>query len=119
MSNVVHWVVEFDIKDGQLSNLKSVMNDMVEATKANEPDTKNYEWFVSDDGKRLHIYERYADSAAAVTHLKTFGEKFAARLLATADPTRIVVYGNPNDAARAALAGFGAGYMEQIGGFAR
>ena len=119
MSDVVQWVVEFDIKDGELENLKAVMNEMVAATNANEPDTMCYEWFISGDGKGLHIYERYADSAAVLTHLKTFGEKFAERLLAAANPTRLFVYGDPNSAARAALAGFGAVHMEQIGGFAR
>jgi quinol monooxygenase YgiN len=119
MTNVVHWVVEFDIKDGQLAKLKSVMKDMVAATKANEPNTTHYEWFVSGDGKRLHIYERYANSAAVLTHMKTFGEKFANRLLATADPTRFVVYGDPSSEARAVLAPFGPVHMGQIGGFAR
>jgi quinol monooxygenase YgiN len=119
MSEAVHWIVEFDVKDGRLEELKSVMNDMVAATKANEPGAKGYEWFISGDGKRLHIYERYADSAAVVTHLKTFGETFAGRLLATVDATRLVVYGKPNSEARAMLDGFRAAYMEKIGGFSR
>jgi quinol monooxygenase YgiN len=119
MSDVVHWVVEFNVKDGQLQNFKNVMKEMVAATKANEPDTTNYEWFVSGDGRQAHIYERYNNSAAVMTHMKTFGEKFANRLLATADPTRFVVYGDPNRAAREVLGKFGAVHMEQIGGFAR
>jgi quinol monooxygenase YgiN len=119
MSEAVHWIVEFDVKDGKLEELKSVMNDMVTATKANEPDTKSYEWFISGDGKRLHIYERYANSAAVLIHMKTFGEKFAERLLATADATRFVVYGNPTAEAKNVLDGFGARYFGQIGGFTR
>lgn len=119
MTDDVHWVVEFDIKDGQRDDFEAVMREMVAATKANEPDTKNYEWYISGDGKQVHIYERYANSAAVLTHLTTFREKFAARLLATADPTRFVVYGDPSSEARAALAAFGAVHMEQIGGFAR
>jgi hypothetical protein len=34
-------------------------------------------------------------------------------------PEPVVVYGSPNDEARAALAAFGAAYMTELGGFAR
>jgi hypothetical protein len=54
-----------------------------------------------------------------MTHLGSFGQNFAERFLAAADPTRFVVYGNPNDEVRGALAGFGAVHMSQIGGFVR
>lgn len=118
MSGEIHWIVEFDVKEGEFENLMSVANDLVASTK-NEPDTKNYEWFASGDKKKIHLYERYTDSAAALAHLKTFDEKFAARLLATVDPTRMVVYGDPTNDAKAVLDGFGAVYMGQIGGFAR
>lgn len=119
MSNVVQWVLELNIKDGELENFNALVNDMVEATKANEPGTTIYEWFVSDDGKQCHICERYVDSAAVMTHLASFGEKFAERFLAILEPTRLVVYGNPSSEARKALAGFGAVHMEQVGGYAR
>ncbi len=119
MSDVVHWLLEININEGELDNFKALMKEMVDATKANEPGTMNYEWFVSDDEKTCHIYERYADSAATMTHLASFGQNFAERFLAAVAPARFVVYGNPNDEVRAALAGFGAVHMSQIAGFAR
>lgn len=119
MSDVVHWVLELNIKDDQGENFNALMNDMVEATKANEPGTMIYEWFVSADGKQCHTSERFVDSAAVMTHLGSFGANFAERFLAILEPTRLVVYGNPSDEARAALAGFGAAHMEQAGGFSR
>ncbi len=119
MSDNVHWLLELNIKDGKLDDFKAVMNEMIEATRANEPGTLNYEWFISEDGKSCHLYERYVDSAATMIHLGSFGEKFAERFLAALEPTRFMVYGNPNDEVRAALAGFGAVHMSQIGGFVR
>ena len=119
MSDNVHWLLELAIKEGQLDAFKALMQEMVEATQTNEPDTLNYEWFISEDGKTCHLYERYADSAATMTHLGSFGQKFAERFLAAVEPTRFVVYGNPNDEVRQALSGFGAVHMEQIGGFVR
>lgn len=119
MSDNVQWVIELNIRDGELDNVKALMNEMVEATQDNEPRTLNYEWFISEDGKSCHIYERYADSGAIMIHLGTFGERFAERFLAAMEPSRLMVYGNPNDEVRGALAGLGAVHMSQIGGFAR
>ena len=119
MSDVVHWLLEVNINDGELDNFKALMNEMVSVTQANEPGTMNYEWFISDDGKSCHIYERYVDSAATMTHLASFGQNFAERFLAAVAPARFVVYGNPSDEVRGALAAFGAVYMSQIAGFAR
>lgn len=119
MSEDKDWLLKVSIKPGQLDTFKSVMAEMVAATEANEPDTLNYEWFISEDQQTCHIYERYVDSAATMIHFATFGEKFAERILATVEPTRFVVYGNPDETVRGALAGFGAVHMEEIGGFAR
>lgn len=119
MSNNVHWLLELNIKEGELDNFKVLMKEMVETTQGNESEALIYEWFISEDDKTCHIYERYADSAATMVHLGTFGEKFAERFMASLEPTRFVVYGSPSDEVRAALAGFGAVHMSEIGGFAR
>ncbi len=119
MSDAIHWVLEVAIEDGQLDAFKALMTEMVAATQANEPGATHYEWYISDDEKTCHIYERYIDSAATMTHLGSFGQNFAERFLAAVAPSRLVVYGDPDAAVRDALAGFGALHMTQIGGFAR
>lgn len=119
MSNVVHWVLELNIKEGEFENFEALMAEMVEATQANEPGTTGYEWYVSEDRKTCHICERYVDSAATLTHLESFGQNFAERFMAVLEPTRLMVYGNPSSEAREALAGLGAIHMGQIAGFAR
>lgn len=118
MSENVHWVLEVAIKEGELDNFKAVMKDMVAGTQE-EAGALNYEWFISDDEKSCHLYERYADSAATMVHLGNFGSKFAERFLATLDPVRFVVYGDPSEEVREALAGLGAVHMAQIAGFAK
>ena len=69
MRDNVHWLLELKIKDGALGDFKALMGEMVEATKSNEPNAMNYEWFISEDNATAHIYERYSDSAATMTHL--------------------------------------------------
>lgn len=119
MSEQVYWMLETKINDGQMDNLKALMAEMVEATQANEPGTLNYEWSVSADGQTCHIFERYADSEATLVHLEAFGKHFAGRFMSILQPTRMMVYGNPNEAARKALQGVGGVFMTSIGGFSR
>lgn len=119
MSEQVYWMLETKIKDGQLDNLKALMAEMVEATKANEPGTLNYEWSISADEQTCYIFERYADSEATMIHLGTFGKHYAGRFMSILQPTGMTVYGSPNEAARKALKGIGGVFMTSIGGFSR
>ena len=119
MSDHVSWVLEFSIKPGEADTFKTLVDEMVEATRANEPDTLIYEWALGADGQTGHVCERYASSAAAMTHLASFGANFADRLLAAVDPTRLTIHGDPSAEVRDVLDGFGAIYMTPAAGFAR
>lgn len=118
MSEVVSFVVEISIKSGQLDNFKALVEELVQSTR-NEPNTLAYEWFLGEDNSSCQIYERYADSAATMTHLGTLREKFVERLMSVVDITRFTVYGAPNDELKGLLGGFGATFMSQLNGFAR
>lgn len=118
MSNNVSWIFELTLTKGSSDDLKALMPELVEST-ANESDTLAYEWTLNEDQTICHIYERYTDSDSALTHLKTFNEKFAARLMALGNATAFVVYGNPASSLKEALKGFNGTYMTPIGGFAR
>lgn len=119
MTQNIFWIFELTIKEGQIDNLKKLMFEMVEATKANEQGTMAYEWTISEDNKKCHIHERYIDSEATLIHLETFLSQYAARLMETGDATNFGVYGNPSDDLKKALDGFNAKYMVPIGGFFR
>ena len=118
MGNELSWVVELAVKPGELENFRALMREMVGSTRG-ESGTLSYEWFVSEDGTTVDIYERYVDSAAAVTHLRTFGDKFAGRFSVLVDLTRFTVFGTPSDEAKGVLDGFGATYLGPFGGFTR
>lgn len=119
MSDHVHWIIEMTINPGALDDFRAVTKEMIDQVQANEPETLAYEWFISSDDSTCHVYERYANSAAVMTHHAWFGANFAERVMALVKPTRVVVYGNPNDEVKTALKDFGAAYMAPIGGFAR
>ena len=95
------------------------MSEMVESTKKNEAGTLNYEWFLSDDKKICHLYERYKDSSAVLAHLGTFGEKIMGRFMECLEPKKFTVYGNPESNVKEALTAFGPVYMPPSMGFVR
>lgn len=118
MSNVVSWNLQLAVRDGQLEAFKSLMEEMVTATRS-EPGAEAYEWFFSEDGTICHLYERYSDNDGVMTHLGNFGANFADRFMGCVEPTGFFIYGNPSDEARGVLSSFGAVFLEQLGGFAR
>jgi hypothetical protein len=73
---------------------------------------------MSTDGGLCHIYERYADSAAVMIHLTTFGERYAARFEQALEPLRTVVDGSPTGHVKEALADPNPVYMEPAAGLA-
>ena len=119
MNDQVSWILELEIQQGRVDDLRKLAAEMVAATEANEPGTLAYEWSISADGKQCHIFERYADSAALLAHAATFGERFAGRFLEMVKPVRFVVYGSPTAAARDAIADLQPVYMQPMSGFSR
>ncbi len=119
MAGPVSWLLETRVQPGRSDELRTLMEEMVSNTHAHEPGAHNYEWFMSADGSTCHLSERYADSAAALTHCQTFGSRFAARFMSLLTPTRCTVYGSPDAALQAALAALSPTYMGQAAGFHR
>ena len=115
----VAWLFELAVKDGREADLQALMAEMVEATRADEPGTLDYEWYLSDDGRRCHVWERYADASAAMVHLGMFGRRFMKRFFDVLAPERLTLYGAADDAVRGALAQLGPVVMARAAGFNR
>lgn len=118
MNSPLSWNLRVAVREGQLDAGRALMEEMVEATKA-ETGTLAYEWFLDAEGAACHIHERYADSAAAMVHIDSFGAHFAERFLACFEPAGLAVYGEPSAEVRVALDPFGAAYLATWGGFAK
>ena len=117
MSEEIYWLLEVAILPGQLENFRAVARDLIVATKP-EPGTLGYEWNLNNDGTVCHIYERYKNADALVTHVQSFGV-FAKRFMEACHPTRFHVYGKPKKAVEAALADLQPIYYSHLGGFSR
>ncbi len=119
MNTHVCWMLELQVREGRDEELRALMAEMAAATEAAEPGTLDYEWSLSSDGRQCHLWERYADSAAAMAHAATFGSRYAARFFDVLAPVRLVLYGSPSAEVRAALAAFNPVVMEPAAGFSR
>lgn len=117
MNDSISWLLEVEILPGKLDDFRAVARDLIASTEP-EPGTLDYEYHLSPDSKTAHIFERYADSAAVLTHVAGFGN-FAARFFASCRITRCSVYGKPSAEAKAALTGLQPAYFAEIGGFSR
>ena len=65
MGTAISWVFEAAIKPDGVDDYRALAREIVADNAANEPGQTVLEWFI--DAHDLHIYERYADSAAALT----------------------------------------------------
>jgi len=117
MSNQISWILQVAIHPGKLEDFRAVARDLIAKTEL-ETGTLDYEWNLSEDGTICHIFERYQDADALVTHVESFGA-FAKRFMEACHPTRFHVYGTPTDEVKAALADLGPVYFSPLGGFSR
>ena len=105
------------VNEGMAEKVVPLVTKMSEATMANEPDALIYEYMQAGDA--VHIYERYADNAAAMVHMTNFGENFAEEFFEVFTVESVAVYGPAGDDLKEALSGAGPAYLDKIAGFAR
>jgi quinol monooxygenase YgiN len=117
MSTPIAWNLGLELKAGKADDFRSLVQAQLESTEA-EPGTLLYECFINDDGTEAQMYERYADSAAALAHLATFYERFMERMMQCADQVGFDVYGEPDQAVKDALSPANPRYFQTLGGVA-
>jgi len=104
VNDQISWTIELAIEPKHLAAFRELAGAMV-ANARTEPGTLTYEFYFSEDDRVCHIYERYANDAAAQQHSATFVSKFEKRFLELAKPTRLAAYGRPDAKTRANLDG--------------
>jgi len=117
MSTEISWVFEAAVKPDALDEYNALAQEISRNNQETEPDQLIFEWFI--DGQDVHIYERYKDSAAALSHVQQFVANFAGPFLDLCTPTRMSVYGEPSDELKVALTGFNPRYLGTLAGHAR
>ena len=119
MAENVSWIFELTVDPQRLDELKALLETVVSSIKSSEPGTLNYEWSVDAAHATVHVYERYQDSSAVLSHLASFRAKFGDRFRQVVKPARLVVYGSPDPQVKSALASLNPVYMSPLDGFQR
>lgn len=99
------------VKEGQGDAIRDLASRMTSYVKENEPGTTVYAWYMGDDGRMINEDE-YTDDDALLTHLGNAGAQGTLdEFMALIDVEGVQVLGDAGDAAREALAGFGAAHF--------
>ena len=115
--NEVAWLFELELKPEGRAEFEALVPEMVASTRQEEG-ARAYQVFLNPERHTACVYERYADSAAALTHMTIFGEKFGARFMELVSPVRFTVLGSPAEELVGALAPLGAVVHAPVDGFA-
>jgi quinol monooxygenase YgiN len=87
MTENVKFLLELPVNPESFEDIKTLMAELVEYNRK-EVGMLSQEWAISDDRQVCHIYQRFQDSAALITHMQSFGPKFSERILKIVKPTR-------------------------------
>ena len=83
-----------------------------------EENTISYEWFLSDNGKKATLVERYTNSDATVQRFKNHGASpIASEVVEFVDFEAVYCFGNPKDDLREMFGGWGAIIQNHFCGF--
>ncbi|TCQ97328.1 antibiotic biosynthesis monooxygenase [Neorhizobium sp. JUb45] len=113
ITNVFHMTVEPDV----LEEFKSLIAEIVDLS-SKEPGTLIYEYSLGEDGRSVHIVERYLTEGVLPHVEKTFGP-YAEKFLKLAKIQALYVYGLPPADLKTKLESFGAIFLTPLAGFAR
>lgn len=116
MGTEIAWMPEWTVKSGTYESVRALLDEM-EASARSEAGTLSYALYLSEDGKTITFYERYADEAAVLAHQATFSERFEERANDAMICSRITVLGSPGEAIRNSISGCNPVYLEPLSGF--
>ena len=119
--NQIHFRIEFTIEGGKIDEFKKLIQDISRAVEANEPDTIEYKFYLSNDGTKCIGHGTFANSEAVLAHNNGVASQTTLpRIFNISKVTSFDVYGNPSDQLQKVLTNFGVQtYYNLFVGFSR
>ena len=108
---------EAAIKPDGLADYRALGREITADNEAAEPGQMIFEWFIDDHD--VHIYERYTDLAAAVSHVQRFVANFAERFPQLVHPDPDELLRRTERRAEGSDPGFNPRYLGPVAGHAR
>lgn len=93
---------------------------MSKLVQTNEPNTLQYQFYLSEDNTRCIVYEKYADSKATLEHNNGIASKtILPQIFKISKLNKLEVYGKPNKELQKILTSFKAKTYDFVTGFDR
>lgn len=90
-----------------LDEVVGIFETFIKDVREKDPGTFEYHYFVDDDPLTIHVFEGYESSEAHLAHFANIDQAAVGRLLELVQLGEPHYYGEPSDAERELLAGFG------------
>ncbi len=93
---------------------------MSRVVEANEPDIRNYQFFLNRSETKCIVHETYANSEDALAHNTSIASQtILPKIFSVARISQFDVYGNPSDELQKVLTSFGPQIYSLFAGFSR
>lgn len=121
MDHEIHGRAEYTIETGKTEEFKKLAQDMSRAVEANEPGTKEYQFYFDTTGTKCLVHGTYANSEAVLAHnTGVAAQTILPKIFSISKITRFDVYGNPSEDLQKVLTNFGVHtYYNLFTGFSR
>ena len=116
MSTHVYWLVDVSFRP-ENSQAFRVLAEEIAKVSDEEPGCTAYECNFDAEGTGCRIFEAFKDSPSVVTHVETFGAKYAERFMALCEVNSITLMGHPDQTVKDTMSGFAPLIFEGEGGF--
>ena len=73
MTKNIYWTLSGNIKDNKIDDLKVFLSKVLIKTET-EIGCLNYEFWFSEDKKKIYLFERYTDSGSCLAHIKNINK---------------------------------------------
>ncbi|MEE3000910.1 MAG: antibiotic biosynthesis monooxygenase [Pseudomonadota bacterium] len=110
MTKNIYWTLSANVKDQKIDDLEILVNNLLRKTKT-EIGCLNYEFWFSEDKKKLYVFERYADADACLTHIKNIAKDLPT-FFDCVDMDPIIILGDATIAVKKAFNKMNASYTK-------
>ena len=104
---IVRTTVTMSLDPAHLDEVVSIFTGFIEDVRTKDHGVLTYEYFIDEDPLTIHVIEEYESSQAHLDHYSTINGAAVARLIELVQLSEPHYYGDPSDAERKLLSGFG------------
>ena len=117
-SNEITFILELNTKGNLKEDVEEFLVRFSKFVRDKEPNTYDFGYFISSNGKKVNLIEKYISSADFVYHLNNFEQSdFSKEFLTLFRLNKVIIAGDASDELKSKAKAYGAELRPQIGGW--